>query len=212
MTMGAGKNALEEVFRDTFAISKPNLSIDFGGRTDRSIARELFLLNGIEQSDKNFQFLFNGYIEILGEHLKQSSGYILPGINAILEILSEDVKVDLGLITGNIEIGAYRKLERFGIDSFFAFGGFGDRQEMRSGIAKEALAAAIEATSVSYEGSQIIVIGDTPHDVECSRAINARSIAVSTGYASKEAIASAQPDVIFDDLSDVDKVLSFIYS
>lgn len=210
LTHGAGKLALGQVFLNEFGITNPKLDIDFGGRTDRSIARELFEINGIKWGQKQLVQLFGAYLVFLDEHLEKGSGHLLPGVLELLLELKNHPDVDIGLITGNVEQGAYRKLAQFGIDHFFAFGGFGDNQELRDDIAKEGLERAKAFTGHSYDTEEITVIGDTPHDVTCSDAIGAKCIAVKTGYAHVDSLAAANPYALLDDLSDTQNVLRLI--
>lgn len=52
------------------------------------------------------------------------------------------------------------------------------------------------------------VIGDTPADVRCGRAIGAKVIAVATGMYSIEELRPSAPDHLFADFADVESVLS----
>jgi len=51
------------------------------------------------------------------------------------------------------------------------------------------------------------VIGDTPLDVRCARAIGVRVAAVATGWHSREELADHRPDVLLTDLSDAAPLL-----
>lgn len=210
LTKGAGKLALGQVFSNEFGIKDPKLDIDFGGRTDRSIARELFEINGIKWGDEQLLQLFTAYLTSLEEHLEKGHGELLPGVLDLLVQLKTLPDVDVGLITGNVEQGAYKKLAQFDIDHFFAFGGFGDNQELRDDIAKEGLVRASQHTGHTYNAEYITVIGDTPHDITCSDAIGAKCIAVKTGYSHPDSLVAANPYAILDDLSNTENVLRLI--
>ena len=54
------------------------------------------------------------------------------------------------------------------------------------------------------------MIGDTPADVLCGRAIGAKTLAVSTGEFSREQLAPAEPTLLLDDLSDTERVMRFL--
>lgn len=201
MTNGAGKNALYFAFREVFEIENPKVDVDFGGRTDRSLARELFSINGIELSDKNILTLYESYLAKLADALSKSNAYLLPGVLELVSELHKHADIAIGLLTGNIRQGAYMKLAHLEIDEYFKFGGFGDDHESRDEIARSGVAQAEQYLGKSFSSADVFVIGDTPHDVSCSRAIGAKSIAVTTGYASKEAILAEKPDIIVEDLS-----------
>ncbi|MFW7377751.1 MAG: HAD family hydrolase [Oligoflexus sp.] len=211
LTNGAGKEALRVALRDEFGVTDPNVEIDYGGRTDRSIAKELFDLNQVPALTENFLSLYQSYLRELREHLPKSRGVMLPGVLELLTRLQDDGQVGIGLLTGNIEEGAFAKLAHFQIDRYFAFGGYGDHHEARDDIARECLLKAETHAGHKIHGEQVFVIGDTPHDVTCSRAIGARCIAVCTGYAPRESLLAAEPEILIDDMSETEALIDIIY-
>jgi phosphoglycolate phosphatase-like HAD superfamily hydrolase len=54
------------------------------------------------------------------------------------------------------------------------------------------------------------VIGDTPRDVACARAIGARAVVVATGLVSREELIAAEPDILLDSFEDVEGTLQAI--
>jgi phosphoglycolate phosphatase len=110
--------------------------------------------------------------------------------------------VAVGLLTGNVRAGAKAKLGHFGLFEHFRFGGFGDEHFDRDDVAREALAAIRASGHADVEPERIWVIGDTPLDVQCARAIGARVAAVATGMHTLEQLSAAQPDVVLPDLAD----------
>jgi phosphoglycolate phosphatase len=114
----------------------------------------------------------------------------------------------VGLLTGNIEAGARIKLEPTGLRPYFRLGAYGsdhlDRRQLPSLAARRAQAL----TGQSFEPEQVVVIGDTPHDIECARHFGAVAVAVATGQYTREALESERPDLLFDNFSDVDDALS----
>ena len=207
LTDGAGKRALASAMEKSFDIESANTDIDYGGRTDLSICKEIFNLNGVDFHPSEFNRFMDCYTSCLRTELQISAGTVLPGVKALLEHLQAEPQYALGLLTGNIRSGAYKKLEAHNLDSYFSFGGFGDRQELRPDIAKEGKQDAEKFAQKNLRPEEILVIGDTPHDVTCSRAIGASVIAVCTGYSQRSAIEAEKPDLILDDLSDLDAVL-----
>ena len=61
-----------------------------------------------------------------------------------------------------------------------------------------------------WDPTEVWVIGDTPLDVRCARAIDVQVLAVATGVFSLSQIAASQPDALLDDLSETDRVLSIL--
>ncbi|MBM3995744.1 MAG: HAD family hydrolase [Planctomycetes bacterium] len=198
---GAGKAALELAFTETFGISL-RVQISYAGRTDRAIARDLLHHHEIEHTAENWEKLRAGYLARLPASLNRHNGRVLPGILALLEALQRRGNVTLGLLTGNVRAGARVKLGHFGLFDHFAFGGFGDLHFDRDDVAREALAAARSHVGESVTPERIWVIGDTPLDVKCARAIGANVVAVATGVHTVEQLADARPELTLRDFSD----------
>lgn len=103
----------------------------------------------------------------------------------------------LGLLTGNVRRGAELKLGHFDLWHYFPAGGFGDAHEDRDDVARSAL-AAVGATA----DDEVWVIGDTPLDVRCARAVGARVVAVATGWHPLDELAGCRADLALADLGD----------
>jgi phosphoglycolate phosphatase-like HAD superfamily hydrolase len=127
---------------------------------------------------------------------------VLPGILGLLQALKTRGNVALGLLTGNVRAGARVKLGHYGLFEHFAFGGFGDHHFDRDDVAREALAAVHAHMGAPMQPDRIWVIGDTPLDVQCARAIGAKVAAVATGQHSHEQLLASKPDFTIGDFSD----------
>jgi phosphoglycolate phosphatase len=195
---GSGVEALRLAFREVFASSPPE-TIATAGRTDRGIARELFHWCGVEDSAENWDRFRTAYLRHLREQLPRRPGRILPGVPALLTRLAIRSDVVLGLLTGNVAEGARLKLEYFGLNHHFAFGGYGEVAPERNDVAEQALAAARQTLDGAVHPGRLWVLGDTPLDIQCARHIGARAVAVATGPHAKRELAQAQPDVLLDD-------------
>lgn len=199
-TRGSGLAALNLAFAEVFA--RPvSAEIATVGRTDRGIARDFFLFHHLEDSAENWLQFRTAYLRHLAAQLPQRGGCLLPGVVALLQhlLLRQDVAV--GLLTGNTQEGSRLKLEHFGINHHFRFGGFGDCHPERNAVAREALAAAQAFLGRPLSGERTWVVGDTPLDIECARHIGAQAVAVATGFHRPDQLASHSPDYLFDDLS-----------
>jgi phosphoglycolate phosphatase-like HAD superfamily hydrolase len=205
---GAGKAALERALASEFGIDRPIDRLLLSGRTDRAIVRDLFQMHTLEDSPDHRQLLLKGYLHHLPSCLASAAGRILPGIAALLEQLREHDRVAVGLLTGNVRAGARVKLAHFGIDQHFAFGGFGDEHVDRDEVAREAFAEVHRRFDGAVRPERIWVIGDTPFDVRCARAIGARAVAVATGWHPCEELAASQPDLLLEDLSDPEPLVA----
>lgn len=207
-TQGAGTAALKTGLRSAFGVERPTDQVVIHGRTDRGITRDLFQFHGIEDRPEHWERFRDAYLQALPESLASRAGVVLPGIVELLELLAARDDVVMGLLTGNTRKGARIKLAHFGLDHYFDFGGFGDDHAERDDVAREALAVVENRLGGSVDRSRVWVIGDTPKDVSCGRAINARTIAVATGNHTREELAAAAPDFLATDFSDPKEVLA----
>ena len=210
-TGGGGKRALHDALAALFAIKNPDVEVDFAGRTDLSITHELFALNGIELTEERVKSFLGAYQTNLPAAIKERPSDILPGVAELLSRLKLRSDIYLGLLTGNIESGAYTKLAHHELGGFFAFGGFGDKALQRTAIASLAFDAArcfVGPTSV--DPHRVLVIGDTPHDIACAKHIGARSLAVATGTIPRGVLADAGPDYLLDNLLNTEEVMTII--
>jgi phosphoglycolate phosphatase-like HAD superfamily hydrolase len=198
---GAGKAAIEAALEEEFDV-RIRGRVEYSGRTDRAIGRDLFGLHAIEETPDNWHRLLRGYLARLPAMLRQHRGRILPGISTLLDRLADLDHVALGLLTGNVRAGAQLKLGHFGLAHHFAFGGFGEEHFDRDDVARDALKAAIAHVGRPVPSDEVWVIGDTPLDVRCARCIGARAVAVATGWHARDELEAAQPDLVLDDLSD----------
>ncbi len=198
---GAGKAAIESALTDDFGVTMRG-HVSYSGRTDRAIGRDLFHMHDLEDNADNWQRLLSGYLRRLPLMLSSHRGAILPGISALLEHLSSRHEAVLGLLTGNVREGARLKLGHFGLFHHFAFGGFGDLHHDRDEVAREALAEAVRHRNGKVSLERVWVIGDTPLDVRCARAIGACVAAVATGWHPLDELDAARPDLLLSDLAD----------
>lgn len=206
---GAGGRAITRIMKSTFNLSGEIARIEIHGQTDRGIATQLFKAHGIEDSALNWKRFKNSYLEVLDEELTRAQGCLLPGIQPLLHSLQQSPTIEVALLTGNIEIAAFKKIKHFGIDQYFSWGGFGDQHRDRSDMARAAIKLAGQRKEINSI-ENVYVIGDTPNDIRCGKAINAITIAVATASYSAEQLSDYDPDWLFPDLSDLDMILSLL--
>ena len=204
---GAGKDAMEGALRTAFGLTEIKDEVPYSGRTDIAIARDLLRVHGLEQTLANRTKLQEAYLANLPLSLGAGSGLVLPGVNDLLAALRDREDVVLGLLTGNIRVGARVKLGHFGLWDYFTCGGFGDEHFDRDDVARMALREVQTHVGREVDPAEVWVIGDTPLDVQCARAIGAKVVAVATGWHPVEELAACRPDRVFADLSDHRSVL-----
>ena len=209
-TGGAGQRAMERALTAAFALTDLAHDIPAAGRTDRAITTDLFHHHGIADEPANWKRFLDAYLEQLPLTLAELDGQVLPGVFEVLEALAGRGDVALGLLTGNFRCGADLKLLHYKLDHHFEFGGFGDDCFDRDDVARVALDEACRHLDREYTPDHIWVIGDTPSDVKCARAIGAHAVAVATGIFSYEELEPAQPDHLFSDFSDPAQLLAVL--
>jgi phosphoglycolate phosphatase len=199
---GAGMKALEEALGDVFGLAGSLDGIDVAGRTDRLIIRQVFERFKVEHSPANIARYLDGYIAALPRSLAANHSRILPGLPEILRAAHERDDVAQGLLTGNIRRGAETKLGHHGLWDFFPIGAFADDSEVRNELGPHALARARGHWGAAFPPERVWIVGDTPHDIACARAIGARALAVATGSTGLAALAAHGPDAALGDLRD----------
>jgi phosphoglycolate phosphatase len=191
---GAGERAFAQVARSVFNVAEGTRGLSFAGRTDGSIVREMFARHGIAETAENFQRFFDAYVFWLDELLPKIGGRVLPRVHEwIAELREMQDPPLLGLLTGNIRLGAQIKLKHYGLWDYFVTGGFSDDNENRCQIAAIARDRGSRLLGSELKGEQVLVIGDTPHDIECGQSIGARVLAVGTGSHKHEDLRRYNP-------------------
>jgi phosphoglycolate phosphatase-like HAD superfamily hydrolase len=195
---GAGKIALTKAFQQLF--DEPQFTdIRINGCTDRGIAKQIFESHGIEDSQVNWHRFRAEYLEQLPDTLNERQGNVLTGVIELLDELLRHDHLQLGVLTGNTRRGAELKLAHFGLDGYFSFGAFGDNHVERDDVARSAL-AELRMLHGNVDPSNVWIIGDTPNDIRCGRAIDAMVLAVATGTFSLAELAEYEPDFLMEDL------------
>jgi phosphoglycolate phosphatase-like HAD superfamily hydrolase len=200
----AGSRAFGKTLASEFNAPESVEKVRFGGRTDPSLARELFGHNRIPPTPENFNRFFGSYVFWLDHLVANSNGEICRGVPEFIRDLRALPNPPMpGLLTGNIRLGAEIKLRRYGLWEFFETGGFADDSEDRNHIAAAALERGRRLLGGNLRGEEILVVGDTPHDVRCGQFIGAKVLAVATGGATLEELQNHKPDWAVEDLTRV---------
>jgi phosphoglycolate phosphatase len=204
---GAGVRALKSAFKERFGIDDDLRDIEIAGMTDSGIVVSILNKHKIPATNENVSAFLDSYVHFLSLELPQRKGTLLPGVLELLERLKSRPHLVLALLTGNVSRGAQLKLEHYGVWHFFEFGAFADDHRDRNRLGLFARARAKEKHGCEFSSSEIDVIGDTPRDIACGKALGARSVAVATGRWSRDELAKYDPDFLINDLSDVETVI-----
>lgn len=201
---GAGRREVEIAIEEVLGSPAGSVclgSVEFAGRTDPWIVRAALIGRGVAVDDDMIAEVLRRYVLHLPEQLQLATAFeVLPSVLSLLSRLSERDDVVLGLGTGNTEPAAYAKLARGGLDSFFSFGGFGSDHTDRAELLRVGLMRGLQRVRVERQDAEVVVIGDTPHDVTAAQAIGASCIAVTTGGYEPQALQSAGACVVVSHL------------
>lgn len=214
LTGGAGKRAFNRALIEVFGSTGPD-DHSFGGKTDPQIARELMRIegHGDDHIDERMDALLELYVGNLRQDLAANASdvRVLPGVRELLDTLDTRSDVVVGLLTGNHVEGARVKLDAAGIDmDRFKVCAFGSDHEVRGELPTVAQRRAREQLGLHVDGADVVVIGDTPADIDCGRSIGARAIAVATGSYSIDELREHRPAAVFENLADTDAVVNAI--
>lgn len=199
-TAGAGVRGMSTAFERLHGRPAALEGIPVAGRTDLAILREVFDASAIEMADAHVPPFRDAYVAELAREMARSNGPdfgVLPGVHGALDALEADPAFTVGLLTGNFAHGAQVKLSHFDLWRRFRFGAFGDAHTNRRDLVPVALERAHEH---GLAPSHVIVIGDTPLDIDCAHAHDAVAVAVATGNYSQDVLAAAGADLVVDTL------------
>jgi phosphoglycolate phosphatase len=225
-TGGAGVRAMTRAFEETCGIADALKRVEVAGRTDRLIMTDALALLGRPLDDDLLQRFRDLYCGFLREELQQlseqqydqpvvaadASGVkgALPGVRPLLDELQQRDDIDLALLTGNFRSSAEIKLAHYDLWRYFPWGAFADDALDRPDLLPVALTRYHSHTTRAIDPTDVIIVGDTPHDVTCARCGGAKVVAVATGNFNRDALSQCEPDVVFEDLRDTSAFLSLI--
>jgi len=205
LTGQAGMRAMNRACEDLVRGDNALAGVTFAGRTDWSILDDILRKHGHTLDEVLLDELRRRYVTHLAEEIQlpgRGTKDVMPGIRELLQALAGRADVRVGLLTGNFIEGARIKLEYFDLWKHFPWGAFGGDSANRNDLVPIAIARAKEHGIDAVAPADVIVIGDTPNDIECARAANATPVAVATGSYSVDQLRAAGADIVFDDLAD----------
>ncbi|HMK54256.1 MAG TPA: HAD family hydrolase [Methanobacteriaceae archaeon] len=194
-----------------YGVEEDISGINYAGKTDPQILREVLELGNVPGNtiEKNFQECLAYMTQYYLANVHQENVRALKGVKNLLPKLQEE-NVLLGLTTGNLEPIAYAKLGRAKLAEYFLFGGFGSDSPKRPCLVKKAVERARE--NFNYKGDKILVIGDTPRDVDAAKQLKLPTLGVATGRYSVNELKKAGAVYALENLADVERVLKIMNS
>lgn len=210
---GAGRRAMKRALQAVYGTAGALERYDMAGKTDRRIIQDVLVAAGftVEEIAARFPQYMDVYARFLTEEVAQKPPSPLPGAIPLVDRLAHRDDVVLGLLTGNLPAGARIKLRSAGFDpALFQVTAFGSDALDRHELPPIAVQRAHVRVGYQFRGKHIVIVGDTPLDIECGREIGAKSVAVATGPYSEDELARYQPDVLLPNLADVERAESAI--
>lgn len=207
----AGHRAMNAAALAVFGLQEAFANFDFGGRTDPWVLDLLCQQYRLDAPPSRIDDFYAVYVEHLRRELHNPLAQACPGIREVLAVFHTAPEVTQGLLTGNIVAGARVKLDHFDLWHYFPFGAFADDAGERNRLGPIALERARRHLRLdTLQPSDLIIIGDTPHDIACARAAGAHAVATATGGFTFEELAGHQPDLLVNDFADPTPLQQYI--
>lgn len=210
---GAGRRAMRTALDQVFGAAGGIDQYDLRGRTDTRIVHDVMGALGWEPArvKERLDDFFEAYLGGLTTEIGDGRHVVtLPGVSAVVARLAQSPEALLGLVTGNIEEGARIKLLPTGLWPHFRVGAYGSDHMDRRRLPSLAARRAQALVGHPFAPTDVVVIGDTPHDIDCARAFGAVAVAVTTGQYTRDELLADHPDHLFDDLADVERVVETV--
>lgn len=198
-------------FKEVYHADATVYEIDYNGKTDRRIIREVLEHRGFGNDEINLHLdeMFRevtNYVSVKYAGI-DPEGCLIDGAKACLDELSGSGDCILGIVTGNTGGIAKLKLKKLGICDYFEVGAFGDSTEQRSELVESCISQAERKYGISLDRNAVYVVGDTPFDIACAKQSGTISVAVPTGKYSKEQLLKHSPAHIVDNLRELPSLI-----
>jgi phosphoglycolate phosphatase len=195
---GSGRAAFDAVFAEHHAVADASHGIRYGGKTDPAIVEEIYRARlGRPPTAEELAAFLDAYLPRLRRLIADRGVQVLDGVEGALAYLKARPRVVLGVATGNVRAGADAKLAAAGLTHWFELGGYGCDSRVRA----ELVARAIERGRERGPIREVVVVGDTIHDIDAARAAGTTVCAVATGTDPAEALAGA--DAVFASMGEL---------
>ena len=208
-----GRAAMDGALEEVFGLRDGTEGVAFAGRLDRVIfaeIRALHDLDGGDEGEARFRAAYSRRLRDTYERRPERRPRALPGAVALVEALADRADADAGLLTGNYDDTGRLKVTAAGFAAeHFAVGAFGSDADARPDLLPIALERLRAAGGRDLSPADVVIVGDTPHDVDCARAHGARALAVTTGFSSPAELEASGPDRLVADLTDTAGLLAW---
>lgn len=210
----AGYRALTRTFEELFDVPLGFDDIPVAGRTDELILTAALERAGLTAEPETRARFHTRYCELFAREIHHPGPRkgLMPGVADLLEVLDGNEAIRCGLVTGNFAIPARIKLEHFDVWRFFHFGAYGDDAPVRDDLVPIAVERAKREGVEVRRADDVVVIGDTPLDVQCAAVAGAKAVAVATGSYDEVALRETEAHAVLSDFSDTEAVVGALLS
>ncbi len=211
-TGGAGTHSIHDATREMFGETMVFEGVEVAGRIDPQIWSDVCRVNGIADPERHHDRFRAVYRRHLARRIRETHRVTaLPGVAELLDAVAATEGLTPGLLTGNYPETGRLKIETAGLDpDLFMVAAWGSDAPTRRDLPAVAMARYTETTGDSISSDEVVIVGDTPHDVDCARAHGCRALAVATGSFSREDLEACAPDLLLEDLSQTAAVVSWM--
>jgi len=211
---GAGRRAIHRVLNKLYGVHEEiTRGVVMSGKTDPQILREILEAHKMdpEEIPRAIEKLLDIYLDILEEEILNAGYYIVhDGVFELMEAISQQSSIYLGLLTGNVERGARLKLEQFGLNKHFPIGAYGSDSANRLDLPAIGRDRGQEYYKVRFEAQELVIVGDAVNDVRCAKHFGAKCIAVNSGKTTRAELVAMNPEYLFPSLGDTQAILDAI--
>jgi phosphoglycolate phosphatase len=203
-TGGAGARSWRYAFEVLHGIPADIGQFTDAGMTDPTVARLTFKAAiGREPTPREVATVMAAYLDRIPYEVEHSEKYrVLDGAEELLRKLGLEKGVLLGITSGAVEAAAHIKLSRAGFNRYFPFGGYGSDSGDRIELTKCALQRGERLLGEPLDPQQVLVVGDTPKDLDAAHGAGCVAVGVATGHYTREQLEEAGADVVLDSLRD----------
>ncbi|HVP73047.1 MAG TPA: HAD hydrolase-like protein [Phycisphaerales bacterium] len=213
LTQGAGVQAMLDAGRELWGERFTIDGVEFSGRLDTLIWNDLTRINGVANDEANHDRFRAAYGRQLAQRLQHNpTARLLPGVRELVHKIIDVDHATLGLLTGNYPETGRLKIQSAGLDpDLFKVAAWGCDGKARRDLTPLAMKRHLQLTGRHVRGEEVVVIGDTPHDVDCAKAHGCRSIGVATGMFSVADLEATGADLAVETLADTAGVLRWMF-
>lgn len=202
-TGGSGARSWAFAFQKLHGVEADIGKHTSAGETDPEVGSKTFeAVMGRRPSPTEMSRLYAEYLLHLADDIWISKEYrVFDGVEETLTQLIE-AGVVLGVVSGAMEGAARTKMMPGNLNRYFVFGGYGSDSPDRVELTRLAIGKASKLCGRELTKDEVLVVGDTPRDMEAAAGAGATGIGVATGHFTVEELKSAGAAVALSSLKE----------